>query len=167
MSSSRARRLAERNRRAEFDETFASTIGASLLGVRRVRFLFHGQRDAESDGPLELAFSNNEFVTIRSGANGSSLFFARGRWKDPFAEPLSQINREFVESHGQWSATDVSTEPPYSTLIDDEVVSCEPTWDSAIPDISALALRTAQDHRLDAVVDGDGLWVSVDGRAVL
>ena len=40
-----------------------------------------------------------------------------GEWTDPFAEPLSPENRDFVARSGKWKAFDVSHESNFGRLI--------------------------------------------------
>lgn len=78
-------------------------VGRRLTGMRRVRYIHHGSVYSDR-GILELSFEAAEPVLVDAGADGETLAVRRGPWVDPFAEPLSEVNREFVERSGKWTA---------------------------------------------------------------
>jgi hypothetical protein len=71
----------------------------------------------DDDGPLQVHFDSGALLRFDAGADGEMLRVDTIPWVDPFAEPLSGENREYVEQSGKWAEFDVSEEPPYSSLI--------------------------------------------------
>jgi hypothetical protein len=125
-----------------------------------MRYVFQEQVTSDG-GPLELTFDDAGALLLDAGPNGQDLVLAAAEWIDPFVEPLSAENREFVRTHGRWTAFDVSSEPGFSTIIgsaalhaaeirnpDDRIVGLELTFPNAV---------------LRAEVDFDELTVDVVG----
>ena len=78
-------------------------VGRRLTGIRRVRYI-HDSAVLSDRGILELRFEDDEPVLLDAGADGEELDVRRGPWVDPFAEPLLEVNREFIERSGKWTA---------------------------------------------------------------
>jgi hypothetical protein len=93
-----------------------SKRGSRITGVRRVRHVFEGSVDDEH-GPLELTFDDLSVLRLDAGADGERLRVDTSEWVDPFLEPLSDENRQFVLTSGKWSAFDASEEMPYAATI--------------------------------------------------
>jgi hypothetical protein len=81
---------------------------------------------ASDRGPIELTFSDSSTALFDVGPDGEALRFEEARWRDPFTEPLSSENREFVERSGKWTAFDVSGQPPYAALVGQAVLDVQP-----------------------------------------
>jgi hypothetical protein len=91
--------------------------GREIVRVRRVNYVNpDGTRDI-SRGPIEVTFHDDVVLRLESGSDGASIRLRVGEWRDPFAEPLSADNRDFVQSSGKWDVFDVSSDPDYRTLI--------------------------------------------------
>jgi hypothetical protein len=88
--------------------------------VQRVRYVFQGAI-SDDDGPLQISFEGGVMLRFDAGADGETLHVDTTPWVDPFAEPLSDENREYVERSGKWTEFDVSDESPYSALIGETV----------------------------------------------
>ena len=103
----------------------ASLVGKTILSIGRVHYVL--ARTTESDrGPIELTFSDSSIALFDVGPDGEALRLEEARWRDPFDEPLSSVNRDFVEKSGKWTAFDVSGEPPYVALIGQTVLDVQP-----------------------------------------
>lgn len=88
--------------------------------IRRTRLMRYIGPDGLVDGEdvfLELHFETNKVVRLASGPNGETLRVDWDEWNDPFAEPLSPENRQFVMESGKWTAFDMSDMSPYSAFM--------------------------------------------------
>jgi hypothetical protein len=106
-------------------------VGRRVIGLRRILYLGPDGVRNDEDGALEISTDDGASVVLDGSADGSSLRWTTGRWLDPFAEPLSDENRRFVESSGKWVAVDVAEWDGYDRLIGQPisaVVPITPRW---------------------------------------
>jgi len=97
-------------------ERLAALTGKTIVSIRRLHYVYKGRIDFESGG-IELVFSNGSAALFGVGPDGEALGLREAVWRDPFEEPLSTENREFIEKSGKWTAFDVSKEPQYAPLV--------------------------------------------------
>lgn len=83
-------------------------VGTHVTTLRRVLFC-HGATVQGDEGPIELGFSDGLTLLFECGASGEDLTVSRGPWIDPFEEPLSPENTEFVMRSGKWEAFDLGS----------------------------------------------------------
>ncbi|WP_446663586.1 hypothetical protein [Flexivirga sp. B27] len=102
-------------------------VGQRVSAMRRVRYMYQGAVFSEH-GILELSFGRRTSLWMDSGHDGEKLRVCRGRWIDPFAEPLSAENREFVRTSGKWTAFDIDAEDDLGQLIGRSLDRVEPMW---------------------------------------
>ena len=79
-----------------------------MLAARRGRFVAADGTEVEG-GFLELTLDSGDVVVLDVGGDWT-LTARPGPWVDHFVEPLTEDNREFVRTHGKWSAVDLSPE---------------------------------------------------------
>lgn len=65
-------------------------------------------------------------MLLGNAADGETLRVQMEAWEDPFAGPLSDENRDFVEKSGKWTAFDVSAEGVFAMFIGDVLDTVEP-----------------------------------------
>lgn len=99
------------------DDRLTGILSASIVRVRRINYVRPGGVRDVGEGPVEVALDNGAVFRLESGGDGESLRVAVGEWIDPFAEPLSPENREFVARSGKWVAVDVSSDRDFGKLI--------------------------------------------------
>jgi hypothetical protein len=104
------------------EDRLSDLLTCIVSRVRRINYVQpDGSRNA-SEGPIEFTLDDGGAVLrLESGADGESLRFRTGEWVDPFAEPLSPENREFVARSGKWTAFDVSADEDYRGVIGQHV----------------------------------------------
>ncbi len=86
--------------------------------ISRLRHHPGAGQDADPvDGALELTFASGAVLFCDSGPDGDTVTLAAEAWTDPFAEPLSPANAEYVHTHGRWVRHDVSADEPFADLI--------------------------------------------------
>jgi hypothetical protein len=73
-----------------------------------------------NDGPLELKLDGRTLL-LDADADGERLRVVEQEWSDPFEEPLSEENRQYVAKHGMWRRVDCSRWEGYSSLVGQEV----------------------------------------------
>lgn len=98
-----------------------NVLSSKIARVRRVNYVGPTGRCNPIEGPVEFTFDSGFTLRLESGADGESLRVFADEWADPFAEPLSPENREFIEISGKWSAFDVSELEGYKLLIGQRV----------------------------------------------
>ena len=145
--------------------TMESLVGRALIGIRRMRYIVH--EEVYSDrGPLELTFEGALPLVFDTAGNGQDLRVKRGAWRDPFAEPLSQENRDWVAKAGKWQAFDVSAEWPFSALIGRPLSAVRATaGPSAAPEIGGLVLTIGVDLLIEVGADELEVEVLIDSPA--
>jgi hypothetical protein len=133
--------------------------GKTISRIRRVHYVAPDTTN-ESSGPVEITFDEDRTILLLdAGSDGATLWFSSEPWEDPFREPLSDENREFVARSGKWTAFDVSTEPGYDALVGTAVQEvCELRASSGI--LSGMVI-VAESGVLRAKVDADELFVDV------
>jgi hypothetical protein len=92
-------------------------LTSAIARVRLINYVQPGGHRQVGEGPIEFTLDNGTVLRLESGSDGESIRLCVGEWTDPFAEPLTPENREFVARSGKWTAFDVSSEKDYSRLI--------------------------------------------------
>ena len=95
-------------------------IGRRITGVARVFYEYRGLIE-EGDGAVELTL-DGEPILFEGDGDGERLRVREQAWIDPFEEPLSEENREFVEEHGRWRRVDCSGTKPYADLCAHKII---------------------------------------------
>ncbi|WP_424189069.1 hypothetical protein ACOBQX_11825 [Actinokineospora sp. G85] len=102
-------------------------VGKTVRRVRRVHYVEPGGEPDTESGFMELSADDGFVVLFDSGADGESIRVEAREWVDPFREPLSVENREFVRRHGKWTVFDRSGAAGYAHLIGNTVVAVHQT----------------------------------------
>jgi hypothetical protein len=133
-------------------------IGRRVVGVRRLLYV-HGGGSDEETGALELSFDDGSVLFFDVGSDGATVAVRAEAWADPFAEPLSDENREFVRESGKWTAFDVSGDPRFAPLVGQhlEEVAANIQFGHVVAGLD-LSFSTGTIH---VVVEFDELLVSV------
>lgn len=95
----------------------AGYVGDTLAQVGRLRYELDGDPDDPAEDSLELTFSSGRILLCEGGPDGVAVQLSAQAWIDPFAEPLSAVNAEYVRTHGKWVWHDVSAEDEYTDLV--------------------------------------------------
>ena len=96
----------------ELDEA----VGAVISAVRRHHYVFEGTVE-RTRGAIEFDFTNGRTILLDEAADGQSVRVTSERWVDPFREPLTAMNRDYVARSGKWTVFDVTGEAPYSLVV--------------------------------------------------
>jgi hypothetical protein len=123
--------------------------------VERLRYVHRGETELEG-GDVQLWFGE-AVVRLGSAGDGEALRIEEEPWEDPFAEPLSAENREYVASHGKWQLVDVSAEPFFADLIGTAVVEIAPLTSSSGKLVGVKLLVGTSEY--DIVVEFDEVEV--------
>ena len=139
--------------------TLARTVGETIVGIRRMHYVFQGVTD-ESGGPLEVTLDGGGVFWLDAGPDGEVLKVKWERWEDPFLEPMTPVNREFVATSGKWTAFDVSDVAPYSAFVGATVHGAMPV---SLPNgkVVGVIFETSAGV-LRADVEADELYVRFD-----
>jgi hypothetical protein len=133
--------------------------GRVLSAVRRIWYVLDGDITSNAR-PIELTFRDGSTVGLDAGSDGEKLAVRNTPWQDPFREPLTRKNHDYVEKSGKWTAFDVSSKFPYDRLIGLPVVAVEPLVTPS-GKIYGATMRTVA-GAIRAEVAADELWVDVD-----
>jgi hypothetical protein len=137
-------------------QSLIEAVGGQIQQVRRIHYVFNGRADTDF-GPVELTVGERTFL-FDSGPDGESLRIDERPWTDPFTEPLSAENREFVDKSGKWKALDVSTLGDWATLIGASLTEIE--WiTNNTGKTTGVLLRTEHGGALRLGVMADELFV--------
>jgi hypothetical protein len=131
-------------------------VGTPIRRVRRIHYVYNGRPDTDF-GPVELTIGERPFL-FDTGADRESLRVTETAWADPFREPLSTENREFVERSGKWTAFDVSALGRWAKLIGEPLSDVEAITDDG-GKTTGIVLRTEHGGALRLGVMADELFV--------
>ena len=92
------------------------------------------------DGAIELTFSDGSVVMCDAAADWTLEFYDKA-WVDPFPEPLSESDRDYLDRYGRWSAFDVTDQMPYSRLVGQRVLQTIPHLNDLL-EMTGLLIRT-------------------------
>ena len=133
--------------------------GRIISHVRRVHYVTPDGAISD-DGPIELSVIDYATLPLGVGPDGESLKVDSTSWVDPFREPLSSENREFVASAGKWTVFDVTEDEPTFRFIGQTVLSVTPITNPA-GKLTGVRLSTSIGE-IVAQVDADELAVAVE-----
>ena len=133
-----------------------SQVGRRVASIRRIWYEYRGTV-RRSAGPLEFGFRDAGYLLLDAGPDGYSLMATDEPWLDPFTEPLSDENTNFVERSGKWTAFDVAGEMPYTQLVGQEIKSVEFIQENE--DTLVGAVLIFETVAVSAVVGADELLV--------
>lgn len=136
--------------------SLTSAVGATVQCARRVHYVFNGRPDTDF-GPVELTIGEQVFL-FDNAPDGESLRIIEHPWHDPFREPLSEENKEFVERSGKWTAFDVSTLGPWAKLIGEPLADVEPITNED-GKMTGILLRTTHGGLIRLGVMADELFL--------
>jgi hypothetical protein len=131
-------------------------VGTPIRRVRRIHYVYNGRPDTDF-GPVELTIGERPFL-FDNEADGESLRVTETAWADPFPEPLSTENREFVQRFGKWTAFDVSALGRWAKLIGQALSDVEGITDDG-GKTTGIVLRTQHGCALRLGVMADELFV--------
>lgn len=103
------------------EERLNDLLTSAITRVRRINYVQPDGHREVSEGPVEFALDNGAVLRLESGADGESVRLCVGEWVDPFEEPLTPENWEFVARSGKWGAFDVSSEDGFRRLVGQRV----------------------------------------------
>jgi Protein of unknown function (DUF3037) len=114
-------------------------VGRTISRIRRLHYVYHGETNM-TDGPIELTFSDG-FVTLCDASADWRLEFYGSAWVDTLEEPLSELDRTYVDRYGKWTAFDVSGGAPYDWLVGGTVRQAIPQFNDLL-ELTGLMIRT-------------------------
>ena len=129
-----------------------------LIGIRRIVYVRQGVV-TDSGGPLELTFDDQTSIVFDAAGDGESLAVSSGTWIDPFAEPLSEENRTFIESSGKWTAFSVQAGDPLGRVLGNKILRIDDINNSS-EKVVGIQIQ-AGNMVIQATVDSDALQVRV------
>lgn len=127
-----------------------SLVGKRITSINRVLYCYQGEIEP-GDGPLELVLDGQP-ILFDAGPDGESLRVRSKSWSDPFGEPLSPENREYVETHGKWQRVNCAHSNNYSDLLGHRVT-----------DARLLANQFGRVAGVRLSASGHDLWFVVHG----
>ena len=133
-------------------------VNRRVARIRRIYYVFRGEVDGPN-GPVELNFVDGTCALFDAGPDGDSLRVTSTPWLDPFREPLSAVNEEFVRESGKWTGFDVSTEPAFAKYVGATILSVSGI---AAYGLVAGALLSFADGHLKIEAAGDELYVEAE-----
>ena len=129
-----------------------------LIGIRRIVYV-RQEVVTDSGGPLELTFDDQTSIVFDAAGDGESLAVSSGTWIDPFAEPLSEENRTFIESSGKWTAFSVQAGDPLGRVLGNKILRIDDINNSS-EKVVGIQIQ-AGNMVIQATVDSDALQVRV------
>jgi hypothetical protein len=132
--------------------------GRSIAAIRRISYVVEGSIK-EPNGPIEITLADSSVLFLDAAGDGEALAVNSCPWTDPFTEPLSDENRDYVQKFGKWNAFDVSHQSPYSFLIG-EMVNEAVLIRTQYGKVMGVSIRTAT-RTLRVDVESDTVIVSI------
>jgi hypothetical protein len=139
-------------------EDLGTFVGATSASIARLFYVFDGTA-REDRGPVEITFTDGRFVGLDVGGDGESLRLDDKPWDDPFLDPLSAENAEFVARSGKWTRFDLSAVEPYAHLIGSWVTDVVPVV-HRIEKLTGVVVVTSGGS-LEVECDADDVWVTL------
>jgi hypothetical protein len=102
-------------------------VGRQLVRLSRIFYICSGQVE-RGTGPIEFEFEGGRIVHLKVGGDGESLVVEDRPWQDPFDDPISQENEEWIAEHGKWARFDVSGWPEFMNYIGRNLTSILPLY---------------------------------------
>jgi hypothetical protein len=125
-------------------------IGQRIESIARVCYWHRGVADL-ADGSLEIKVAG-EVVLLDGASDGESLRVRNGPWVDPFDEPVSTENLEYIAEHGRWQRVDCSIHEFYDDFLKE-----------AITDVRLLENEHGRTAGVKISVPARSLWFVVEG----
>jgi hypothetical protein len=116
-------------------------VGREIVRVRRLHYVFQSEVNT-SDGAIELTFADGSVAMCEAAADWT-LEFYDAAWVEPFAEPLTEADRAYVDRYGRWSAYDVTAQQPYGLLADQTVQQVIPQLNDLL-ELTGMLIRTEE-----------------------
>jgi len=137
-------------------------LGHPLTRFERTHYELPGGI-SERNGDVQLTFGSRT-VHLAGAANGASLIVNDIPWADPFAGPLDEETRAFLEKAGRWVLVDVSAMHPNARVIGVELTEFFPIVDDA--EFCSGVQLWFEEEAFSVIVDGDEVEL-VWGRDLL
>ena len=125
--------------RAHRLSTAPELVGREIARVRRLHYVFLGEVNA-SDGAIELTFADGAVVLCDAAADWTLEYYGAA-WVEPFADPMSDSDRAYVERYGRWTAFDVSAQAPYGQLVGSTIRQAIPQFNELL-ELTGMLIRT-------------------------
>jgi hypothetical protein len=104
----------------------AKYIGDTIARVCRLKYQIGQEIVFDDSGAVEITFAGGPTFFCDSGPDGDSVRIHDDAWIDPFAEPLSPANEDYVRTPGKWTKFDVSDEAPFAHLVGRKLIDAAP-----------------------------------------
>ena len=111
----------------QFYDLIIRAKGSIVESVRVIGFVFNGKPNAENFH-LELHLDTGQTRLLRPGRDGESLRISQEPWRDPFEEPITEINAAFVKQYGKWSVLELSSFTPVASLVGQKLTAIAPVF---------------------------------------
>ena len=134
----------------------------TVTRVERLRYMEAYEPNID-DGELTLWF-NDSVMRFAVEADGERIRFTQEPWTDPFVEPQSEVNSDYVAKHGQWVQVNVSLEVPYRSIVGARLVGILPI-SNQFAKLIGFSL-TFDSEILNVFVDCDELCVTWGANSV-
>jgi hypothetical protein len=104
----------------------AKYIGDTIARVCRLKYQIGQEIVSDDSGAVEITFTGGSTFFCDSGPDGDSVRIHDDAWIDPFAEPLSPANEDYVRTSGKWTKCDVSDEAHFAHLVGRKLIDVAP-----------------------------------------
>ncbi len=102
-----------------------AVVGQTVAAIGLIQYVYQDVVD-DSDCFLQLTMKTGSVVLLSTGQGGELVRVDDKPWEDPFAEPLDDVNREYVRTSGKWPFFDVSTRDDMAPLIGEALHEIRP-----------------------------------------
>lgn len=142
-------------------EFLKKIIGKAIIKIER---LYYRKKDfIEKDkGAIQFSFNDGTVVYLDVDADSETLLIKKEKWEDPFIEPLSVENKDYVDNFGKWEIFDVSDCHEYRDLINRSVINVSSINDKS--GINVGALFDVEGLLVNILTGADFLWVMFGDR---
>lgn len=113
------------------DVDLTKYLGDTIACVPRLKYQIGQEVVSKDNGAVEVTFAAGSTFFCDSGPDGDSVRTYDDAWIDPFAEPLSPENEDYVQTSGKWTKFDVSDEDPFVYLVGRKLTDVAPMFGSA------------------------------------
>lgn len=140
------------------NDLLCRAIGDRVREMHRLFFQWQGELDRRK-GDLTLVYESGKVFRFSGTPHGYGLRVDYDRWVDPFAEPLDEENRQWVEQCGKLVEVCVNEEDEWRSFIGRKLVQVGELVYIPHEEVAGLSLRFENNLALFVINLIDEVWV--------
>lgn len=100
-------------------------INLKVVEIHLIQYVLPSGEIEDDDVELEIVFQKSSCLLLSSASDGERVHIRREPWVDPYYEPISDENREFIQESGKWSLFLANDHPSFASVIGKRINNVE------------------------------------------